>query len=181
MAYFSRLTDIVQCNLTRLLEESDDPGATLVEIISEMEAGLAGAQRSMKTAAGNQDAIRIELEGQDGQITRWSEQARSELAAGNEDQARLSLIRKKEVEDLTAGLQEQLKAAEQTREHLSTTYRALEARLADARRRNQMLAAGGDWREEEKNVTAEARPEISRSAEIEEELAELKRQLGQAD
>ena len=180
MAYFSRLTDIVQCNLTRLLEESDDPAATLTEIISEMEAGLAGAERSMKTAVGNEDSIRADLQEQDGQMARWAEQARSELSAGNEDQARLSLIRKKEVEDLTAGLTEQLKAAEQTREHLSTTFRALEARLADARRRQGILAAGGDWREADAAPTREA-TEGSRSEEIEEELASLKRQLGQTD
>jgi len=180
MAYFSRLTDIVQCNLTRLLEESDDPAATLTEIISEMEAGLAGAERSMKTAVGNEDRIRADLQEQDGQMARWSEQARSELTAGNEDQARLSLIRKKEVEDLTAGLQEQLKAASQTREHLSTTFRALEARLADAGRRQGILASGGDWREAD-HVPPDVATEVSHSAKIEQELADLKRELGQID
>jgi phage shock protein A len=180
MAYFSRLTDIVQCNLTRLLEESDDPQATLIEIISEMESGLAGAQRSMKTALANEEKLRGEVEQQSGQITFWSDKAREEMTAGNEDKARLALIRKHEVDDLTASLEEQLKAAEQTRDHLSTTFRALEARLADARRRHQALATGGDWKDVE-DAPADAQAETSHSAEIDDELAELKRQLGQAD
>ena len=53
MTYFSRLTDIVTCNLTRLLAEADDTVAALQEIIAEMEAGMAGARRSMQTAQGN--------------------------------------------------------------------------------------------------------------------------------
>ena len=180
MAYFSRLTDIVQCNLTRLLEESDDPQATLTEIIAEMESGLAGARRSMKTALANEEKLRSEVEGQSGQITFWSDKARAEMAAGNEDKARLALIRKHEVDDLAASLVDQLKAAEQTRDHLSTTFRALEARLADARRRQQTLAAGGDWNDAEDDPNATP-AETSHSSEIEDELAELKRQLGQAD
>ena len=62
MTYFSRLTDIVTCNLTRLLAEADDPVAALQEIIAEMEAGMAGARRSMQTAQGNEDRIRSEVE-----------------------------------------------------------------------------------------------------------------------
>lgn len=178
MAYFSRLTDIVQCSLTRLLEEADDPKVTLAEIISEMESGLAGAQRSMKTAAANEEKLRAEIHEQSGQITLWTDKAREELTAGNEDKARLALIRKREAEDLSASLEEQLKSAEQTREHLSTTFRALEARLADAKRRQQILLAGGDWDAEE-DLPAATPVESPRSSEIDDELAELKRQLGQ--
>ena len=177
MAYFSRLTDIIQCSLTRMLEESDDPIATLAQIISEMETGLAGAQRSMKTAIANEDKLRTEINEQSGQVTHWTDRAKEELTAGNEDKARLALIRKREVEDLSASLEDQLKAAEQTREHLSTTFRAIEARLADAKRRQQVLEAGGEWTEDD--APAEAPDESSRSSEIEDELAELKRQLGQ--
>ena len=178
MAYFSRLTDIVQCSLTKMLEESDDPKATLAQIISEMETGLAGAQRSMKTAIANEEKLRTEINEQSGQITHWTDKANEELTAGNEDKARLALIRKREVEDLSASLEDQLKAAEQTREHLSTTFRALEARLADAKRRQQVLEAGGEWTEDD--APAETPDEGSRSSEIDDELAELKRQLGQS-
>jgi len=177
MAYFSRLTDIVQCSLTKMLEESDDPKGTLAQIISEMETGLAGAQRSMKTAIANEEKLRTEMNEQSGQITHWTDRAKVELTSGNEDKARLALIRKREVEDLSASLEDQLKAAEQTREHLSTTFRALEARLSDAKRRQQVLEAGGEWTEDD--APAESPAEGSRSAEIDDELAELKRQLGQ--
>ncbi len=176
MTYFSRLTDIVTCNLTKLLAEADDPVAALQEIIGEMDAGMAGARRSMQTAQANEDRIRSDVEEHSRQITHWSNKAKEHLVAGSDDQARLALVRKREVEDLVAGLEQQLLAAEQTREHLATTFRALEARLAEARRRQQgnaddEAASGGD---------PAAEPGSAASSEIEDELAALKRELGQS-
>lgn len=176
MTYFSRLTDIVTCNLTKLLAEADDPAAALQEIIAEMDAGMAGARRSMQTAQGNEDRIRGEVEEHSRQITHWSEKAKEHLVAGAEDQARLALVRKREVEDLVAGLEQQLLAAEQTREHLATTFRALEARLAEARRRQQ----GGTDGEESASDSSATGPDSAASSEIEDELAALKRELGQS-
>ena len=176
MTYFSRLTDIVTCNLTKLLAEADDPVAALQEIIAEMDAGMAGARRSMQTAQGNEDRIRGEVEEHSGKITHWSEKAKEYLGAGAEDQARLALVRKREVKDLVAGLEQQLLAAEQTREHLATTFRALEARLAEAQRRQHGSADG----EELSGTDAGAESSSTASSTIEDELAALKRELGQS-
>jgi phage shock protein A len=175
MTYFSRLTDIVTCNLTKLLAEADDPVAALQEIIAEMDAGMAGARRSMQTAQGNEDRIRGEVEEHSGQISHWAKRAKEHLVAGSEDQARLALVRKREVEDLVAGLEQQLLAAEQTRQHLATTFRALEARLAEARRRQR---TGSDT-EEAATADTGAEPDSVIFTEIEDELAALKRELGQ--
>ena len=175
MAYFSRLTDIVTCNLTKLLEEADDPQAALQEIIHEMESGLAGARRSMTTAETNEARIQTEVDEHAQQIAHWTEQARTEVAAGNEDRARLALVRKREADDLVASLKEELDAARETREHLTRTFRALEARLAEARRRE--TGAGGDDTDESTVTEGTATP-VDDS--IEDELAALKRELGQS-
>jgi phage shock protein A len=141
MAFFSRLTDIVTCNLTEILARAEDPRTTLEQIIHEMEQGIAGAQRSMKTASENEARIRREIDEQRRQVDYWIAQAREHLAANQEQLARLDLLRKHEVENLIAGLEMQHKAAAATREHLTTTFRALEARLADARRRLTALTS----------------------------------------
>ena len=175
MAYFSRLTDIVTCNLTKLLEEADDPQAALQEIIHEMETGLAGARRSMTTAETNENRIRTEVDEHAQQISHWAEQARTEVAAGNEDRARLALMRKREADDLVASLKEELDAARETREHLTRTFRALEARLAEARRRE--TGAAGDNVDESVAGSEGAAAPVDDS--IEDELAALKRELSQ--
>ena len=89
----------------------------------------------MKNGLGKELA---ELDQQTDQLT---EAARTCLRADDESAARLALLRKQEVADVVGGLKQQLKAAHATREHLTTTLRALEARLSEARRRQLELQA----------------------------------------
>jgi phage shock protein A len=105
----------------------------------------------------------------------WGDKAREAVQANDEDQARLALVRKREHEDLLASLEHSLKAAAETVEHLSKTYRALSARLSESHRKAQVLASGGSLEAEE---PAAAAVDVAVADEIEDELAALKREMG---
>jgi phage shock protein A len=181
MNYFSRLTEIVTCNLHEMLAREADPAAALRKIITEMEAGLAGARRSVTTAAGNEERLGKELAELEQQADQLTEEARGCLRAADESAARLALLRKQEVADVAGGLQQQLKAAHATREHLTTTLRALEARLSEARRRQLELETSPKARvASAKTGFATTLDDDPRAHEIDSELAALKRELGQA-
>lgn len=182
MSYFSRLTDIVTCNLSQLLAESPDPQAAIAEIIAEMEEGLAGAQRSVNTAAGSEQRLRRDIEEHRQTVLTWTGKAREQLAAGSEMDARQSLMRKREVEDLIAGLEQQHKAATATKQHLATMQRALEARLAEALRKREDLgvvvdasptASSGKFAIPTRTMHAD-----ERLNQVDAELEALKRELG---
>lgn len=181
MPYFSRLTDIVTCRLSEILDRVPDPLAALPEIIREMEEGIQGAMRSVRTSSDNVARLEGEIAEQRASAADWRNQAKDALGSGQDDDARLALLRKREVEDLIAGLEQQLNAAIATQTHLKTMLHALEARMADARRRLAELDCGipspgeraanasTDW-------DASAR---SRSlSDVESELESLRRELG---
>ena len=175
MSYFSRLTDIVTCNLSEILAKEADPATALNRIVAEMEEGLEGARRSVRTAEANVARLEQELADLRKQIAQWVDRAKQALADGKEAEARVALTRKKEQEDLTAGLERELTAAIGAHGQLTTTLRALEARLSDARRRE-----AGDVDDEIGNSASadtSAEPPASRSREIDDELEALKRQL----
>lgn len=180
MSFFSRLTDIVTCNLSHLLAQAEDPQSMIAEIIREMREGLSGAQRSVNTARASEERLRLEIDSHRTQIDMWTGKAREQLVAGVEADARQSLLRKREVENLIAGLNQQHKAAISTREHLATMQRALEARLAEALRRQESL--GGSIDETPSSVPSYLTENHSTSEdihrEIDAELAALKRELG---
>ena len=179
MSYFSRLTDIVTCNLSQLLEETDDPRAAIADIVREMQEGLAGAQRSVNTAANSESRLLSEIEGHRAAASSWTEKARGHLVSKSESAARECLLRKREVEDLIAGLEQQHKAAVATKEHLATMQRALEARLAEALRKQAsfgvVLDEAGDAATAvvPANVSPDDRP-----LQIDAELEALKREMG---
>lgn len=196
MTYFSRLSDIVTCNLNELLEREADPQAAIFSILREMEAGVAGANRSVATATSNQQRIQSEIDEHRQHIAHWQDKARQELSARHEEAARRALMRKREVEDLIAGLQQQLTAAVSTCQQLETTRRALEARLAEARRlQEQLLSQSTDLSandtvdnllDDTQVIGEEADDDdsnipIGRDPIIEDELAALRRELEQND
>ncbi|QDT57417.1 Phage shock protein A [Caulifigura coniformis] len=175
MPYFSRLTDIVTCNLTLLLKESENPQEALEQIIREMKDGVAGAHRSAATAARNLEKIEAEIAEQKSQIDGWMTRAKAHLERNDENQARLALMRKKEVEALIAGLEQQRGAAAATCRHLQTTQAALEARLHDAERRRAGLP--GD---DEAGLLKSSPVEVSAGStwNVDDELAALKKEVG---
>ncbi|MCH8828581.1 MAG: PspA/IM30 family protein [Planctomycetes bacterium] len=183
MNYFSRLTDIVTCNLTEILALEEDPVSAITAIIAEMEEGLTGAARSVSTANAAVERIRKELNEHRHEADRWLQQARDAVAADQEQIARMALLRKQEAEDVTAGLEQQRQAAEATSEHLHTTQRALEARLSEARRKRQSLQSD-EQADSETNAAVSAVSQIgqvsmaedARSQRIEAELDALKRE-----
>ncbi len=182
MSYFSRLTDIVTCNLTQILNEAPDARAAIAEIITEMQEGLAGAQRSVNTAANSEQRLRREIDEHRQSVASWTSKAREQLSAGSETEARQSLMRKREVEDLIAGLEQQHKAAIATKQHLATMQRALEARLAEALRKREELGIApastipsplGRFA-----IPAPTAAADDRQSQIDAELEALKRELG---
>ena len=180
MTYFSRLTDIVTCSLSRLLDETADPKSAIEGIIAEMEEGLAGAQRSVTTAANNERRLADEIAEHRKQVDHWNAKARDAVLASDEGQARIALLRRSEIDDLIAGLQQQHEAAVATREHLTTMQRALEARLAEAQRKRAQLHAPSEPSPTEATLPDTEPPlpvEQSRSSRIEAELEALKRNL----
>jgi phage shock protein A len=178
MTYFSRLTDIITCNLSDLILRSDDPREAIKMIIAEIKQGIGSAERSLQTAERQVRRLDHEISETHTEIVRWDTKARSALEDNNEGEARICLIRRKESRDLHAGLEQQKQTAITTLQHLQTTYKALQARLCDAERRQalpdhqlttaQILGTGLD-----DNITATTDQE-----EIESELSLLKREMG---
>lgn len=182
MSFFSRLSDIVSCKLDDLMAEQVDPAAAMARIVSEIEEGLSGARRSVAAAAKSEERLRAELEERRGQVAWWGAKAREELERDHEDAARQALMRKRETEDLQAGIEQQLAAATSTREHLSTTMRAIEARLAEARRKQEELQSPpapvkGHPAGSPRGSSPPPTVDRTRDAQIEAELEALRREL----
>ena len=180
MPYFTRLTDIVTCSLTEILDEANDPELTLREVITEMEEGLSGARRSARTASSSHNRLQREIEEHSEQIDQWVARARQALEANDESKAREALTRKVEVEDLLDGLKPELKSARKTHEHMLRIQKALEARHSEALRRLSELTGSPTQvkLESETAIHAVAQSQQEKYAEVEAELAALKKQLG---
>ncbi len=182
MTYFSRLTDIVTCHLSSILAKSSDPQAALEQILFEMEQGIAGAKRSVATAARNVEQIHQNRAEQQKMADHWLEQTKAALVAKDDEKAKQFLFRRKESEALVAGLDQQLQSAVATYEHLLTMSKALEARKSEALRKQAELMETGKFSSKSSGVSplsAMIEPMVDESsmAEIDAELEALKKEL----
>jgi phage shock protein A len=177
MSYFSRLTDIVTCNLSDLLSKSPDPKAAIEQVLREMDEGLSGARRSVATAAANEERMARDIQEHRNIAASWAAKAKDHLIAGREPDARQALVRKREVEDLIAGLEQQHHSAVATREHLATMQRAVEARYAEAVRKHAALS--GDAPPQPATSSGLAAPADDRMSQVDAELEALKREIGE--
>ena len=141
MGIFARLSDIITSNINALLDRAENPEWMIAQIIREMEEGLASAKRYAATAIAAERRIGRELEQNRLQAEHWKSKAKQALAAEREDLARRALARKMEHEDLVRSLENQHEQALQTCQNVRTSLNALEARLAEARRKQRTLLA----------------------------------------
>jgi phage shock protein A len=154
MGIFSRVSDIITANLNALLDRAEDPEVLLAQVVREMEAGIATGRRSAAVAIAAERRLQREWDDHRAQADHWTGRARDALAAGREDLARRALARKHEHAALAESLAEQHADAAQTSRSARTFLRALEARLAEARRKQRALVA--------RHRTARLRVEVHR-------------------
>lgn len=128
MPHFSRLTDIITCSLTEILNAATNPTGTLQEIIGEMHEGLDACRRNVQTSSTIGERLKREIMDSETQIDVWKDRARQSLADGDDAAARNSLSRKVEIEDLIAGLRPELDAAVSAAQHMFRIQKA--ARIA---------------------------------------------------
>jgi phage shock protein A len=155
MSVFTRLSDIITANVHALLDRAEDPERMLLQILREMEMGLASAQRHAAQAIAAERRVGRELDRNRTASEHWKQRAREALASERDELARRALARKVEHDDLVRSLERQHLSAVQTSNEVRTTLRALEARLAEARRKQRALAA--------RRQAAKARQELARA------------------
>ena len=179
MPHFSRLTDIITCSLTEILQSAANPSTTLQEIIGEMNEGLSACRRNVRTSTDNSERLRREIADYETQIVDWKNRAKQNLADGDEDTARNSLRRKVEVEDLIAGLRPELDAAVSASQHMLRIQKALEARHSEAVRKLEELTGepAAIPLESETAILSASAAVQKRSSAVEAELEALRREM----
>lgn len=139
MGIFSRFADIINSNISSLLDKAEDPEKMVRLIIQEMEDTLVEVRStSAKILAEKKEIIRRITKVQ-GQVLDWEGKAELALSKDREDLAKAALVEKKKASELADTLTRELVVVEEQIARLKEEVNLLQQKLADAKARQKTI------------------------------------------
>ncbi len=141
MNIFKRISDILSANFNEMVEQWEEPEKMLKQAVREMETTIEVSKRNVAKSMASEKLVGKELLDNQRQAKEWQSRAEVAVQAGDDDLARKALIRKQEHDKVTAALSDQYKVSQEASTTLRRQLEAMQAKLADAKRRLGSLAA----------------------------------------
>jgi len=139
MGIFSRMTDIINSNLSALLDRAEDPSKMIRLIIQEMEETLVEVRSSSARIIADKKTAQRKLEQLLAHAQEWEDKAALALEKDREDLARAALQEQANLSEEALHMAEELDGADEHLAHLSEEVSQLQAKLNDAKAKQKSL------------------------------------------
>lgn len=139
MGVFSRLSDIVNSNITALLDRAEDPEKILRLIIQEMEDTLVEVRSSTARLIADQKEVRRKRADFEKRQSKWEEKAELAVSKGRDDLAKGALAAKRKAAEMVDLLDDELTELDQSLDKANDDLAQLQAKLKEAKAKQRTL------------------------------------------
>ena len=143
MSIFSRMTDIVNSNLNALLDKAEDPEKMVRLIIQEMEEALVEVRSTSARAIADRKEVERQQAWHRGEAVEWERKAEVAVRKGRDDLAKGALVESNRAREAADALSGELALLEETLARLNEDVGALQAKIKDAKARQNAIILRG--------------------------------------
>jgi len=111
MGILTRFKDIVSSNINALLDKAEDPSKMIDQYLRNLSNHLAAVKKETAGVMAEESRTRRLVQENEKEVAKFTELAKRALVAGSDEDARVFLAKKHELEDIGAGLQTAAAAA----------------------------------------------------------------------
>ncbi len=141
MGAIERLAAIWKANLNEVLDRIEDPAKMVDQIVRDTECAFDQAVDALVKARATKRRIERDLQRNAEQIQMWQDKAAAAVEAGNDEDARLALIQKAELDQAHGRLEPTLAESCDTVAEREEQVEVLRQKLRDIRARRSKLIA----------------------------------------
>jgi len=139
MSIFSRLSDIINSNLTAILDKAEDPEKMVRLIIQEMEETLVEVRTTSAKAIADRKELLRRQDWLRREAAEWERRAEVALRKEREDLARAALVERTRIDEEIDAVDAEVVALDDSVARLSEDIGKLQAKIKDARGRQKSL------------------------------------------
>ncbi len=139
MGIFTRFRDIVSSNINAMLDKAEDPEKLIKLMIQEMEDTLVEIKSSCAGAMAGRKKVNRTLEDVSSRVSEWSAKAKLALSKDREDLAREALVEKRRYGQEIDRMEYECRQFADIVEKYQEDIRQLEEKLANARKKHNIL------------------------------------------
>jgi phage shock protein A len=139
MGIFTRVRDIINSNISAMLDKAEDPEKMVKLMIREMEDTLVEIKANCAAAMAAQKKARREMETMLGHSKTWDSKAALAVDRGREDLAREALLEKRRYVERAEALEQEFEGAGDLVRQYQDDIMQLEDKLNAAREKKRIL------------------------------------------
>lgn len=141
MAILSRFNDIIKANINSLLDKMEDPSKMIDQYLRDMVEDLAEVKRETAGIMADEKRTKRLADENQAEVERYTELAKKALQAGNEDDARVFISKKQQLEAAGAGLKTAYAAAHENAVKMRQMHDKLVCDIEELNSRREMIKA----------------------------------------